>query len=294
MELRYVKAFSVSVLLWGFLFFLSSLAFRGRSLFFDGGSKGSITISLRLAEKGAAEDSALSEADASSIQAPGVPAADDASLMEDSTLTQALYKEPQPPSQSGQSADKVSATMPVNADSAADAAASASESVVSAAANFAATSSESSVSAASTEVSPQKDASENAAYSAFPAATEASETEVSSRSGLHSSLSGEASGIAALLTRDDISAILQTEIEKKLVYPEIARQRGEQGSVTLFVFIEKDGSSFDVQVIKSAGSVLDKNAQKLVSSIIKKNRTRFAAGLAEPFSGEFLINYSLE
>ena len=280
MELRYVKAFSVSVLLWGFLFLLSSLAFRGRSLFSDGGSKGSITLSLRLTEKGAAEESALSEADASSIQAPGVTAADDAFLMADSTLTQALFSEPQPPSQSGQSADKVSATMPVNADSAA---------------NFATTSSESGVSAAaSTEVSPQKDASQNTAKTAFPAATDASETEVSSRSGLHSSLSGEASGKAALLTRDDISALLQTEIEKKLVYPEIARQRGEQGSVTLFVFIAKDGSSFDVQVIKSAGSVLDKNAQKLVSSIIKKNRTRFAAGLAEPFSGEFLINYSLE
>ena len=276
MELRYVKAFSVSVLLWGFLFFLSSLAFRGRSLFFDGGSKGSITISLRLSEKGAAEDSVLSEADASSIQAPGVPAAADASLMEDSTLTQALFSEPQPPSQD---ASWKTATMPVNAE---------------AAANFAATSSESSVSAASTEVSPQKDASENAAYSAFPAATEASETEGSSLSGIRPSSSGSASGIAALLTRDDISAILQTEIEKRLVYPEIARQRGEQGSVTLLVFIAKDGSSFDVQVIKSAGSILDKNAQKLVSSIIKKNRIRFAAGLAEPFSGEFLINYSLE
>ena len=291
MELRYVKAFSVSVLLWGFLFFLSSLAFRGRSLFFDGGSKGSITLSLRLAEKGAAVDSALSEADASSIQAPGVPAADDVSLMADSTLTQASFSESQPPSQD---ASWKTATMPVNADSAADAAASSSESVVSAVANFAATSSESSVSAASTEVSPQKDASQNTAKSASPAATDASETEVSSRSGLHSASSGEASGIAALLTRDDISALLQTEIEKRLVYPEIARQRGEQGSVTLLVFIAKDGSSFDVQVIKSAGSVLDKNAQKLVSSIIKKNRTRFAAGLAEPFSGEFLINYSLE
>lgn len=260
MELRYIKAFSVSVLLWIFLFFSVSLALRGRSLFSDGGSKGSITLSLRLTEKGASDDAS--------------------SLPADSTPAQSSFSEPQSQAVPQKPAVEKSGLMPVNEEYAADSAVAVSESVVSA--------------AAKTEASLQKDASEIAADSAFSAAKDAFETEDSSLSGMHSSLSVESSGTAALLSRDDISAILQVEIEKRLVYPEIARQRGEQGSVTLLVSIAKDGASFDVQVIKSAGSILDKNAQKLVSSIIKKNRNRFAAGHAEPFSGEFTINYNLE
>ena len=168
MELRYVKAFSVSVLLWGFLFFFSSLAFRGCSLFSDGGSKGSITLSLHLAEKGAAEDVSSLPADSTLLQAS------------QGKMPPSSQAATEPPVQSGQPADKEPAAMPANAE---------------AVANFAATSSESDLSAAArTEVSPQKDASENVTDSAFPAATEASETEGSSLSGIRPSSSGSASG----------------------------------------------------------------------------------------------------
>ena len=52
----------------------------------------------------------------------------------------------------------------------------------------------------------------------------------------------------------------------KIVYPEIAKENGVQGRVTLQFTIETDGSVKNVQVLRGVDSSLDKEAVRVVSS----------------------------
>jgi protein TonB len=52
----------------------------------------------------------------------------------------------------------------------------------------------------------------------------------------------------------------------KIVYPEIAKENGVQGRVTLQFTIETDGSVKNVKVLRGVDSSLDKEAVRVVSS----------------------------
>lgn len=55
-------------------------------------------------------------------------------------------------------------------------------------------------------------------------------------------------------------------VNKRLVYPEIARENGVQGRVTLQFTIEKDGSLTKIKVLRGVDPSLDKEAVRVVSS----------------------------
>lgn len=55
-------------------------------------------------------------------------------------------------------------------------------------------------------------------------------------------------------------------VNQRLVYPEIAKENGVQGRVTLQFTVEKDGSVTNVKVLRGVDSSLDKEAVRVVSS----------------------------
>ncbi len=55
-------------------------------------------------------------------------------------------------------------------------------------------------------------------------------------------------------------------VNKRLVYPEIAKENGVQGRVTLQFTVEKDGSVTKVKVLRGVDPSLDKEAIRVVSS----------------------------
>lgn len=55
-------------------------------------------------------------------------------------------------------------------------------------------------------------------------------------------------------------------VNKRLVYPEIAKENGVQGRVTLQFTVEKDGSVTKVKVLRGIDPSLDKEAVRVVSS----------------------------
>ena len=54
-------------------------------------------------------------------------------------------------------------------------------------------------------------------------------------------------------------------VNKRLVYPEIAKENGVQGRVTLQFTVEKDGSVTKVKVLRGVDPSLDKEAVRVVS-----------------------------
>ena len=54
-------------------------------------------------------------------------------------------------------------------------------------------------------------------------------------------------------------------VNKRLVYPEIAKENGVQGRVTLQFTVEKDGSVTKVKVLRGVDQSLDKEAVRVVS-----------------------------
>ena len=55
-------------------------------------------------------------------------------------------------------------------------------------------------------------------------------------------------------------------MNSRLEYPEIAKENGVQGRVTLQFTVEKDGSVTNVKVVRGVDPSLDKEAVKVVSS----------------------------
>lgn len=55
-------------------------------------------------------------------------------------------------------------------------------------------------------------------------------------------------------------------VNQRLVYPEIAKENGVQGRVTLQFTVEKDGRVTNVRVLRGVDSSLDKEAVRVVSS----------------------------
>lgn len=55
-------------------------------------------------------------------------------------------------------------------------------------------------------------------------------------------------------------------VQSRLVYPEIAKENGVQGRVTLQFTVEKDGSVTNVKVLRGVDSSLDKEAVRVVQS----------------------------
>lgn len=55
-------------------------------------------------------------------------------------------------------------------------------------------------------------------------------------------------------------------VQSKLVYPEIAKENGVQGRVTLQFTVEKDGSVTNVKVLRGVDPSLDKEAMRVVQS----------------------------
>ena len=60
----------------------------------------------------------------------------------------------------------------------------------------------------------------------------------------------------------------------KIVYPEIAKENGVQGRVTLQFTIDTDGSVTNVKVLRGVDSSLDKEAVRVVSSSPKWNNNK--------------------
>jgi len=54
-------------------------------------------------------------------------------------------------------------------------------------------------------------------------------------------------------------------VNSKLVYPEIAKENGVQGRVTLQFTVYTDGSVRDVKVLRGVDASLDKEAVRIVS-----------------------------
>lgn len=55
-------------------------------------------------------------------------------------------------------------------------------------------------------------------------------------------------------------------VNSKLIYPEIAKENGVQGKVTLQFTVNKDGSVSNVKVLRGVDSSLDKEAVRVVSN----------------------------
>ena len=70
-------------------------------------------------------------------------------------------------------------------------------------------------------------------------------------------------------------------VNQRLVYPEVAKENGVQGRVTLQFTVEKDGSVTKVKVLRGVAPELDKEAVRVVSSSPKwkpgKQRDRAVA-----------------
>ncbi|MBR4735650.1 MAG: energy transducer TonB, partial [Bacteroidales bacterium] len=57
-----------------------------------------------------------------------------------------------------------------------------------------------------------------------------------------------------------------TWVNSRLVYPEIAKENGVQGRVTLMFTVEADGRVTNVRVVRGVDESLDKEAVRVVSS----------------------------
>ena len=81
-------------------------------------------------------------------------------------------------------------------------------------------------------------------------------------------------------------------VNKRLVYPEIAKENGVQGRVTLQFTVEKDGSVTKVKVLRGVDPSLDKEAVRVVSMSPKwtpgKQRDR-----AVPVTYQFPVYFQL-
>ncbi len=55
-------------------------------------------------------------------------------------------------------------------------------------------------------------------------------------------------------------------MNERLVYPEIAKENGVQGRVTLQFTVEKDGKVTNVKVLRGVDPSLDKEAMRVVAS----------------------------
>lgn len=64
-------------------------------------------------------------------------------------------------------------------------------------------------------------------------------------------------------------AEMQRFIQKNVVYPELSRDMGEQGTVYVRFVVNTDGSIQDVEVVKGVSSGLDKEAVRVVKQMPK-------------------------
>ncbi len=83
--------------------------------------------------------------------------------------------------------------------------------------------------------------------------------------------------------------LIDTAIRKNMVYPPLARNRGIEGTVRLFVAIDREGKLLDCSLDRSSGSsILDSAAMKLIASVFP-----LVDEFPEPFSGVMQISYRL-
>lgn len=66
-------------------------------------------------------------------------------------------------------------------------------------------------------------------------------------------------------------AVLMDYINKNLVYPAEAKEKGIQGRVVCKFIVERDGSLSDIKVLRSIDPLLDKEAIRLIQSMPKWN-----------------------
>lgn len=81
-------------------------------------------------------------------------------------------------------------------------------------------------------------------------------------------------------------------VAQRLVYPEIARENGVQGRVSLSFIIEKDGSLTNVRVVRGVDPALDKEAVRVVSMSPKWTPGEFN-GKPVRVTMTFPVNFSL-
>ncbi|MEE9430978.1 MAG: energy transducer TonB [Melioribacteraceae bacterium] len=62
-------------------------------------------------------------------------------------------------------------------------------------------------------------------------------------------------------------------IQKKIIYPEIAKRAGVQGRVTVRAFVDKNGNVFKAEIIKGIGAGCDEEA---ITAVMK---TKFSPGM---------------
>jgi TonB family protein len=81
--------------------------------------------------------------------------------------------------------------------------------------------------------------------------------------------SGQGSGtVPSFSGSDDLRELLRGLIEKKLVYPPLARKRNIEGKVSVMLKIGRDGQLLQSEISESSGSaILDKAARDLVDGI---------------------------
>ena len=63
-----------------------------------------------------------------------------------------------------------------------------------------------------------------------------------------------------------------TEIQKKIIYPEIAKRAGVEGKVYVLAFVDESGTVTDVKLIKGIGAGCDEAAMDAV------RKTKFKPG----------------
>jgi len=81
-------------------------------------------------------------------------------------------------------------------------------------------------------------------------------------------------------------------VNERLVYPEIAKEKGVQGSVTLRFTVEKDGSVTKVKVLRGVDPSLDKEAVRVVSMSPKWEPGKHN-GRSVPVTGTFPVIFNL-
>jgi protein TonB len=55
-------------------------------------------------------------------------------------------------------------------------------------------------------------------------------------------------------------------VNQRLVYPEIAKENGVQGRITMMFTVKADGSVADVKVVRGVDPALDREAIRVISS----------------------------
>ena len=82
-------------------------------------------------------------------------------------------------------------------------------------------------------------------------------------------------------------------VNQRLVYPEIARENGVQGRVTLQFIIRKDGSISNIKVIRGVDPALDKEAVRVVS-MSPKRTPGMVNGRVVPVTYTFPVIFQLQ